>query len=253
MTAPSGPLAALEELRRGRWVDLTHAFHPGIPHCPSFEPERRTAVYGYEPGEGTRGSGFLAHEYRHVGQWGTHVDPPAHFVPGLRFQDQIPVTEMMLPLVVLDVHRQVVDDPDYCVTPADLAAWEERHGRVPDGSFVALRTGWSARWPSQEAMLNTGPDGVHHYPGWSREVLAVLLRDRGVLACGHETTDTDPGTVVSQGRAPLERFLLEHDRYQIELLTALDRVPPTGAVIVATWPKAKDGSGFPARAFAICP
>jgi kynurenine formamidase len=247
------PLAALDLLRAGRWVDLTHAFHPGIPHCPAFEPEQRTVIYDHAPREGTRGSGFLAHEYRHVGQWGTHVDPPAHFVPGLRYQDQIPVTEMILPLVVLDIHEQAANDPDYRATPTDLAKWESRHGPMPAGSFVALRTDWSHRWPSQERMMNADADGVYHYPGWSREVLATLFEDRDITACGHETTDTDPGTVVSRVQAPLERYVLARDRYQIELLTALDQVPEHGAVIVATWPKAHNGSGFPARAFAICP
>jgi kynurenine formamidase len=181
------------------------------------------------------------------------VDPPAHFVPGLRFQDQIPVTEMILPLVVLDVHEQAAADPDYVVTTDDLAAWEARHGPVPEGSFIALRSDWSHRWPSQERMLNTDGDGVHHYPGWSLDVLMTLFEDRDVTACGHETTDTDPGIVVSEGRAPLERYVLGRDRYQIELLTALDQVPEHGAVVVATWPKAHNGSGFPARVFAICP
>jgi kynurenine formamidase len=253
MRTGNTPLSALEALRRGRWVDLTHAFHPDIPHCPSFQPEQRVVLYDHEPGRGTDGSGFLAHEYRHVGQWGTHVDPPAHFAPGLRFQDEIPVTEMILPLVVLDVHEAAAANPDYVVTSADLADWEGRHGRVPERSFVALRTDWSHRWPSQERMMNADDNGICHYPGWSLEVLVTLLEHRDVTACGHETTDTDPGTIVSAGEAPLERYVLAQDRYQIELLTGLDRVPEYGAVVVATWPKAKDGSGFPARVFAICP
>jgi kynurenine formamidase len=250
---PGAPLAALDLLRQGRWVDLTHAFHPGIPHCPSFEPEQRLVLYDYEPGQGSRGSGFLAHEFRHVGQWGTHVDPPAHFVRGLRFQDEIPVTEMILPLVVLDVHEQVARNADYVVADADLTGWEERHGPIPAGSFVALRTDWSHRWPSQERMINADSRGGFHYPGWSEEVLVTLFEDRDITACGHETTDTDPGIVVSGGTAPLESYVLGRDRYQIELLTALDQVPEYGAVIVAAWPKAAKGSGFPARAFAICP
>ena len=32
-----------------------------------------------------------------------------------------------------------------------------------------------------------------------------------------------------------------------------DAVPPVGAVIFCSFPKLKDGSGFPARCFAICP
>ncbi|NIH83014.1 cyclase family protein [Amycolatopsis viridis] len=246
------PLAqALAALRAATWVDLTHTFHDAIPHSPAFEPESRTVVSSI--GQAADGSltGFLSHEYRHVGQWGTHVDPPAHFVPGLRHQDEIPVEEMILPLVVLDITAQAGRDPDYVVSDADLADWESRNGRVPAGSFVALRTGWSARWPSQQLMLNADADGVCHFPGWSRSVLETLFEHRGVTACGHETTDTDPGLAVSRGDSSLERYVLGTDHYQIELLANLDQLPETGALIIATWPKALHGSGFPARVFAI--
>ncbi len=71
-------------LQQKQFVDLTHAFEPGIPHWPGFPDERRETLYWYEPGRGKLGSGFFAGEYHRVGQRGTHVDPPAHFVKGLR-------------------------------------------------------------------------------------------------------------------------------------------------------------------------
>lgn len=240
-------------LRAARWVDLTHAFDETIPHCTSFDPARRTILYHYNTGVGTKGHGFLAEEWCLPGQWGTHVDPPAHFVRGLRFQDEIPVTEMLLPLVVLDVSAQAARDADYCVSLDDVRAWEERHGPVPEGGFVALRTGWSARWPSQERMLNRDAAGVCHFPGWSQEVLSYLYEERGITTSGHDTTDTDPGMVVSRGVAPLEAYVLGLDRWQVELMANLDQVPEQGALLVASWPKVKRGSGFPARVFAISP
>src|SRR3954451_10742389 len=71
-------------LHSKRFVDLTHAFAPGIPHWPGFPDEKRETLYGYDKGQGSMGSGFLAERYSHVGQWGTDVDPPAHFAKGLR-------------------------------------------------------------------------------------------------------------------------------------------------------------------------
>src|SRR6266511_3228280 len=88
-----------------------------------------------------------------VGTRGSHVDAPAHFVPGLRTVDQIDVREMILPLVVLDVHTQVTANPDYTVTLEDVRDWEARNGLIPAGAFVALRTDWSCRWPGSP----TGP------------------------------------------------------------------------------------------------
>jgi len=244
---------ALADLKKCRWVDLTHAFDSTIPHHPDFEPEQRITLYHYDEGVGTKGAGILAHEYRLVGQWGTHVDPPAHFVRGLRYQDEIPVDEMILPLVVIDVHANVEKDPDYCVSLGEVRNWEDQYGLVPEGTFVALRTDWSKRWPDRERIFNRDSKGISHSPGWSLEVLRYLYEERNVMASGHDMTDTDAGVVASRREAPLEHYILGRDKWQIELLTNLDQVPAYGALIVATWPKAKEGSGFPARVFAIVP
>jgi kynurenine formamidase len=240
-------------LQSKQFVDLTHAFHPGIPHWPGFDNEQRVTMYYYDEGVGTKGHGFFAQEYRIPGQWGTHVDPPAHFVKGKRFLDEISVKEMVLPLVVLDVSKKAAKDPDYKITVDDVRAWEAKYGLVPEGSFVAMRTDWSKRWPSSEKMRNADEKGVAHYPGWSKEVLTYLYEKRQITASGHETTDTDPGIATSQDDYSLETYILSQDRYQVELLTNLDKVPEFGAIVIVAFPKPKRGSGFPVRVFAIVP
>ena len=240
-------------IKTKQFVDLTHAFSPGVPHWKGFPDERRDILYWYEPGKGSLGSGFYAQSFTHVGQWGTHVDPPAHFVKGLRTVDQINVKEMILPLVVIDVHEKVAKNPDYTITMEDIKDWEKRHGPIPEGAFVAMRTDWCKRWPDMEAMQNKDAEGIAHYPGWSLEVLRYLYAHRKITASGHETTDTDPGLATSKDDYSLETYILKQDHYQIELLTNLDKVPETGALVVAAFPKPKDGSGFPARVFAILP
>jgi len=250
MTEPVSLDDVLTRLRSCVWVDLTHAFGPGIPHYPAFPDEERETLFHFDEGVGSVGTGFLAHRFSHIGQWGTHVDPPAHFARGGRFLDDVPVQEMILPLVVLDVRRQVAADADYAVTVSDLEAHEAEHGTIPAGAFVALHTGWAHRWPDGTAMANRDVEGVAHTPGWGVPALTFLVEQRDVTAIGHETADTDPGALVSSG-CPAETYVLGADTWQIEMLTGLDQVPPTGALIVATWPKPREGSGFPARAFAI--
>jgi kynurenine formamidase len=252
----SGLTGVWNIIKQKQFVDLTHAFEPGIPHWPGFPDEERELVYWYDdqpPGPGTLGTGFYAQRFSHVGQWGTHVDPPAHFIRGLRTVDQIDVKEMIMPLVVIDVHKKVAKNPDYTITMQDVRAWEKQHGRIPQGAFVAMRTDWSKRWPDMAAMQNKDANGIAHYPGWSQEVLTYLYETRKITASGHEPTDTDPGVATSQGDYSLEAYILSTNHYQIELLTNLDRVPEAGALVVVAFPKPKDGSGFPARVFAILP
>ncbi len=240
-------------LKKKQFVDLTHTFGPGIPHWPGFPDMEREILYWYEEGVGKLGSGFYAEWFCHVGQWGTHVDPPAHFHKGLRTVDQIDVKEMIMPLVVIDVHEKVAQNPDYTITMEDVKAWEKKYGPIPEGAFVAMRTDWSKRWPDMKAMRNEDAQGVAHYPGWSMEVLKYLFEERKVTAIGHEPTDTDPGIATSKGDYSLESYVLSTNHYQIELLTNLDKVPEYGALVVVAFPKPKEGSGFPARVFAILP
>ena len=240
-------------LKTKQFVDLTHAFAPGIPHWPGFPDEVRETLYYHDEGVGSLGSGFFAQKYTIVGQWGTHVDPPAHFAKGLRTVDEIDVKEMLLPLVVLDVHEAVAANPDYTITMKDIEAWEKGHGPVPEGAFVAMRTDWSKLWPDKVKMRNEDGKGVAHYPGWSLDVLRYLYEKRRITASGHETTDTDPGMATTKDDYSLETYIAQQNHYQIELLCNLDKVPEWGALMVASFPKPKKGSGFPARVFAILP
>ena len=117
---------------------------------------------------------------------------------------------------------------------------------------MALRTDWSKRWETDD-LYGIDAEGKRNCPGWSLEALKFLRNERGVVAIGHETTDTDPGASIDAGNFGCELYWLQEDRWQIELLNNLAEVPETGALIVASWPKPKGGTGFPARVFAIVP
>jgi kynurenine formamidase len=253
-SADEPSLLEIQKILGGKkFVDLTHAFAPGIPHWHGFPEEKRETAYWYEKGKGSIGEGFFAEIYTHVGQWGTHVDPPAHFIRGLRTVDQISLQEMILPLVVIDVHAESEKNADYVLSLERVKKWETDHGAIPTGAFVAMRTDWSKKWPDGTAMENQDAKGISHYPGWSMPALKYLYEERKITASGHETTDTDPGIAASKDDASLETYILSTNHYQIELLANLDQVPESGALVVVSFPKPKGGSGFPARVFAICP
>jgi kynurenine formamidase len=237
-----------QALQRARVVDLTHSFFPGQPHHPALPDQQRRSVIDFDSGYSS-----LVQEFRLVGQWGTHIDPPLHCHPSGLALDELSVEECLLPLVVLDIHERVRSDPDTTALMEDLRSWEATHGQIPPRAFVALRTDWSLRWPDNEAMENRGKDGFSHRPGWSMEVLRFLVEERCVTAIGHETSDTDTGIAVSaKGDYSLERYFLGTGRWQVELIANLRDVPDAGALIFVGWPKPKGGSGFPVRAVALC-
>lgn len=245
--ATSPLIAAMNTFKAHRFVDLTHSFAPGIPHWKGAPDERVTTLYTVQK------DGFRINEYCHVGQWGTHIDAPAHFHAGLRTVDQIDPSEMLMPLVVIDVHEKVAGNPDYTLSVDDIRAWEKRHGRIPRGAFVAMRTDWSKRWPDSQALANKDAKGTFHYPGYSKAALVMLYEQRGIAASGHETTDTDPGLATTHDDYSLESYILGLNHFQIELLANLDQVPESGGVVWVSFPKVEDGAGFPARVIAVVP
>ena len=157
--------------------------------------------------------------------------------------------ETVLPLCVIDLTEKVAEDVDYAITVEDLTAWEENYGRFPDDCFVAVRTDWSKR--KGEDFFAPDEAGQPHYPGWSLEALKFLSEERTITAVGHETPDTDPAIanliVPWQG----ERYLLEQDKYQIEMLCNLDQLPATGAIIACSFPNVLDAPGYTARCIAV--
>jgi kynurenine formamidase len=226
------------------FVDLSHSFGPDSPVWSGFGQAKMSPATDPKTNEPytIAKDGFRATYYQMVGQYGTHVDPPAHFSEDGITMDQIPLKQMILPLIVLDDTPYLANDPNHAFSVADLRAWEKRHGRVPKGSFVALRTDMSKDWDNPDRFKR------QPFPAWAFETIKFLYEERSVVATGHESLDTDITDNMDS-----ETWILKHGHYQIEAMANLDKVPPMGALIVVTWPKVKNGLGFPARAFAILP
>jgi kynurenine formamidase len=245
--APSpGSLAEAYRIIASRqFVDLTHAFSPASPVWRGFGPAVMSAAADprtHEPYTIEK-HGFRATVYSMVGQYGTHIDPPAHFDPDGLTMDRIPVNQMILPLVVIDMTPLLGRDPNHALTVTDIEAWEAQHGRVPAGSFVALRTDMYRDFAENPERFRRTP-----FPAWSLAAIRFLYEQRGVVATGHEALDTDTTDSMES-----EAWLLRNGHWQIEVMANLDKVPATGALIVAAWPKVENGFGFPARVFAILP
>lgn len=245
MTGSFWPL--LQQLQKGHFVDLTYPLGQKIPYFETTRPLVVHDTHTYAT------DSYFVQQFELDGQWGTHVNTPAHFFEGKRTVDQISLEEMILPLVIIDIHEKVEKNPDYILTVDDVFAWESTYGRIPSGAFVALRTDWYKKWPDQEAFYNYDLSGISRTPGWSLDVLAYLYNDCQITASGHETLTADPGAQAALTQWACQRFILKHNHYQIELLTCLDACPVKGALIICSFPKVEQATGFPARVFAICP
>lgn len=241
-------LNALHFLKSQKWVDLSHAVSPEIPHFPAFKPLKSETLFTVAK------DGFFASEYVIASQYGTHLDAPIHFVEGKRYLDEIEAKEFVLPLIVIHKEQAVEQNNDYRLTVEDILAFEKEFGKIAEGSFVAFASGWSKRWNDPTKFYNKDENGQAHTPGWSLEALKFLHEERNVAAIGHETLDTDSALdFVKNNDLVGERYWLSQNKFQVEVLNNLSELPSVGGAIFVGVPKIKGASGFNARVLAVVP
>ena len=186
---------------------------------------------------------------------GTHLDAPVHFAQGRQSVDAIPLERFFGRALVVDVTQQSEADPDYQITVDDLLAFEREHGRIEGDAILLLRTGFSRRWPDAARYLGTAERGAEavpdlHFPGLHPDAATWIVANRPVRAIGIDTASIDHGQSTL---FEAHRTLYEVNLPAFENLTALDRLPPRGAFVVALPMKIAAGSGAPLRAVAIVP
>ena len=227
--------------RRHGLRDLTYPLTTSFPaFTPGEEAVRRTVVT-------IENDGYYLQEWRIIEHIGTHVDAPGHFTIGGRLSPELRPSELVVPAVVIDIARRAAQDPDTVVTVDDLRAFERRHGRIPHDAAVLMHSGWGAKVGDADAYRGTDAAGVLHFPGFGADACEWLLRRRGIRSLGVDTLSIDPGNSTT---FDTHLILTGADRYGLENLANLDRIPRRGATIMVGLIPYEQGSGGQARIFA---
>jgi kynurenine formamidase len=250
--APGPKTAAVPAAVTGRWVDLTHAFDDRTIYWPTekgfrFEPGRN--------GPTAKGYYYAANRFATAEHGGTHLDAPRHFAAAGLTADAIPLEQLMGEAVVVDVTGPCAANPVYEVTPDDLMAWEERHGRQLVDVIVLLHTGWGTKWPDRPAYLGTdavGPEAVAslRFPGLAPLAARWLVDHRRVRAVGIDTASIDHGPSTHFGA---HVALCGANVPVFENVASLAGLASTGLFVVALPMKIAGGSGGPLRIVARLP
>lgn len=182
--------------------------------------------------------------------FGTHLDAPRHAAGAGWTNEAIPLVRLIAPAVVIDVVAKAAANRDYALTVADIEAHETRHGRIPAGAIVLLRTGWARYWTDSTRYFGRDADGTLHFPSYGLEAARVLVEQRRVVAMGVDSPSTDIG--AARG-FPVHALLGPAQVSGLENLADLSALPPTGATVFALPIKTVGGSGGPVRVVAIVP
>lgn len=242
----SGALPAAADRRGSRpgrrgVLDLTYTLGEDFPaYTVGEEADRR-------PGTTIPANGYYQQRWDIYEHTGTHVDAPAHFNPGGRYASELTADELMVPAIVIDIARRARTDPDTVVTVADLRAHERRHGRIDAGAAVLMYSGWGAKVTDPDAYRGTDANGVLHFPGFGADACAWLIRRRRISALGVDTLSIDPGNSAT---FETHKILNGAERYGIENLARLRRLPAQGARITVGVIPFEQGSGGPAKVLA---
>lgn len=225
-----------------RVADLSHPMREGMPVWPGGVPFAMTRTADYD-------QGFRAHRFEMGENTGTHLDAPAHFIPGGRTVDEISAAELVVPAVVIDVREEAAADPDYRLTAERVRAFEARAGKIPQGSLVILHTGWHRRFADPEAYVNMDADGVMHFPGFGADAARLLVR-RDVAGIAIDTLSIDPGESADFAA---HEAMLGAGKYQIENLADPGPLPATGATAIVGVLPVAGGTQAQARVLALVP
>jgi kynurenine formamidase len=228
------------EVRFSRVVDLTHTLTPDFPTYNGTRDLKIETMKSFD------------RDRVNVKQWtvrehmGTHIDAPLHFSADGASCDMIPAEDLVVPLVIISIAARAEEKASTAVTPDDIAAFEKKHGEIPEGACVAMHSGW-ARHVRTPKYRNADGEGRMHFPGFHVETARLLL-ERQITGLGVDTLSIDQG--------PTETFdthyaWLPAGRWAVEGLAHLDALPATGATLVLGAPKIAGATGGPSRVFAL--
>jgi len=236
----------------GTLVDMSYAYNEDTVYWPTAPGFAKSTDF-----EGVTDAGFYytAYSVSTAEHGGTHLDAPVHFAEGKHSADQIPLERLMGSAIVIDVQAQAAQDRDYLISTNDIAAWEAEHGAIPDGSIVLFRTGFGAFWPDREAYMGTAERGAEavallHFPGIDPAAATFLATERTIKAVGIDTPSIDRGQSTL---FETHQNLFKMNIPAFENVANLDRLPLTGAYVIALPMKIEGGSGGPLRMVGIVP
>ena len=239
------------DLAKSTIIDLSHAYGPSTVFWPTSPTKFELEKLAFGRTEG--GFFYAANSLRTPEHGGTHLDAPIHFAEGQQTADTVPLDRLIGPAVVIDVSEQAAADADYLLTADDVTAWEAEHGEIPKGSIVLLRTGWGKKYADRAAYLgdDTPGDATNlHFPAYGEDAAELLVGARQAAVLGLDTASLDHGPSTD---FKAHRVAAARNVPGLENLANLDRLPATGAWVIALPVKIGGGTGGPVRVVALVP
>jgi len=145
----------------------------------------------------------------------TRIIAPGVLIPGTWGAGQIPPERLVAPLVVMDLNAAETNSQ---ISLDDIAAWEARHGMIPQGAVVAIRRAGVSNVASNDPSTTPLP--------MARDAVLFLIDARYTIGFVVDT----PVNLASD--RTLARQLALHGAYVVEGAARFTSLPETGSLII---------------------
>jgi len=220
-------------------VDLSHSIDEKIPIWPGELGFSREIAKDYEDW------GYRGLIYTMGACLGTHMDAPLHFDKDGMSLSEIPLSNLIVSCYCIDVSSKCSDD--LLIEEKDIVDFEKQHGTIKAKSIVVVCTGWDKRWENTKDYINQDSNLKMHFPGFSLEAAKLLLKREVV---GIDALSPDGS---EKNGFDVHELFLKNEKYFIENLTNLQKLPPTGSYIIALPLKIIKGTEISIRAIGLIP
>ncbi|HPJ26569.1 MAG TPA: cyclase family protein [Synergistaceae bacterium] len=208
-------------------IDLTQTICPSMPVYPGTEPPR------IEEATTIQKEGFAEKLLTFYSHTGTHMDAPAHLLPGKATLDSFDAAHFIGPATVGDFRKV----PSATIGLKNLTPLKEN---LEKGGFLILHTGWSRFWGQEEYFGK--------YPVLTQEACQWLTRFplQGIAM--------DMISIDSMDSFELEnhRIILGAGMVIVENLTNLEALPEEPFTLCCLPLKIEKSDGAPVRAVGLC-
>ncbi len=203
-----------------------------MPRFSSFDAPYIGALWTHADaaGRGYQETTCEVTEVRFVTSIGTYLDSPYHFDPSGSDVSQLPLSQLVLPGVALDLRQRARPDQPLSADALD--------GLDVMGKALLLCTGWSDHW---------GHAQYRRYPFVSR-AMAERLRAMRPALVGTDTLVIDN---TRDPTRPAHTLLLRAGILIVENLTGVGGLVGEAFTFVAAPVKVAGAAAFPVRAFAM--
>jgi kynurenine formamidase/glyoxylase-like metal-dependent hydrolase (beta-lactamase superfamily II) len=224
--------------------DLTHTLTRDFPFIPvpgitfAFEAKPIATMEGH----GVRANKWIIHE--HIG---TQVDAPSHFAPAGVALEELHVEDLLVPVIVIDISKKSLTNPDAELTVEDIKQWEAAYGTIPNNACVMMYSGWET-FLYDDKYLGMDQKHTKHFPGISSSAIQFLVSQRSIAGVGVDVISLDPGY---DNEYKGHRILLGAGKWAVEAVANLNKIPPQGAYLFVGAPKIKGATGGIVRLLAV--